>query len=63
MADTAKHLRAKAQHYKELATRLTDKSFVKALVELAERLETEADKREQAGDTTGAPPASFQEAA
>jgi hypothetical protein len=47
MTEEAKKRRDKAQHYRDLAGRLTDEQVVRGLNEMAEKLEREADELEQ----------------
>ena len=47
MLDEVTQKREKAEHYRELATRLTDQQVVSGLIELAEKLEREVEELEQ----------------
>jgi hypothetical protein len=46
MSEGVAELRAKAEHYRRLAKLLTDQQAAKQLLEIAMRLETEAEKNE-----------------
>jgi hypothetical protein len=47
MSEEAKEKRAKAAHYRDLAGRLTDQQVVRGLIEMAAKLEREAEELEQ----------------
>ena len=52
MNEEANTKREKAEHYRDLARRLTDQQVVRGLIEMAEKLEREAEELEQRPQTS-----------
>ncbi len=51
MSEEAKEKREKAAHYRDLAGKLTDQQVVRGLIEMAAKLEREAEELEQRSQT------------